>query len=362
MAFGCRKEPLPEPDPQPEPQPLEAYYEQVLFHPGDYGSARWRIPALRVLQDGTLLAFADKRKYNNSDLPEDIDIVLRSSSDCGRTWTDPQTIAEGTGRKQGFGDCAVVEAEDGTVVIAYVGGNGLWASTVSDPQCSYIQLSHDGGLTWEERRDVTSLLWDGSAYKGAFFGSGNGLLIKNGAHKGRIMFVSALVRKSANVLDNFAFYSDDNGLTWQRSQRAFTSGDEAKVVELNNGDILMSIRQSGARGYAISHDGGETWSQTGHWPELTTNACNGDIIRYNNEILLHSLPNSMQREKVSIFLSRDEGKTWQLAKELHAGSSCYSSLTVLPDGRIAALVEVSDEGNDTYQLKYYCFTLEWLLS
>lgn len=49
------------------------------------------------------------------------------------------------------------------------------------------------------------------------------------------------------------------------SERAFSNGDEAKVVELNDGRVLMSVCQSGYRGYSISTDGGETQepNQTG---------------------------------------------------------------------------------------------------
>lgn len=362
MAFGCKKENV-----KPDEKPLEPYFEVCLFQPGDYNSTNWRIPAVRALNDGTILAFTDKRKYNQSDLPEDIDIVVRRSSDNGKTWTEPHTLAEGTGRKHGFGDCAVVQAANGDVVTAFVGGNGLWASNASDPQYSYICISHDGGITWDERKDVTSVLWgsnssQGKNYKGAFFGSGNGVLLTKGEHKGRIMFVTAMVRNNANVLDNFAVYSDDNGQTWNISQKAYSAGDEAKVVELNDGSILMSIRQSGARGYTISHDGGITWEPQKRWNEMTTNACNGDIIRYNDEILLHSIPNSMQREKVSIFISRDEGKSWQLAKEIFSGSSCYSSMTKLSDGRIAIYLEEDRDGDGNYELYYRCFTLDWLLN
>lgn len=352
-AFSCDKEPVPE--------PLPDFFEVCLFRPGDYGSANWRIPALRCLDDGTLLAFTDKRKYNQSDLPEDIDIVLRRSLDGGLTWTEPSTLAQGTGYKQGFGDCAVVQCQDGTVVAAYVGGNGFWSSSPTDPLSSYIQRSTDRGLTWEERRNVTSSIWDGTQYRGAFFGSGNGLLLTRGPHAGRILFVTAMVRSGENVPDNFAVYSDDNGLTWQLSSRAYAGGDEAKVVQLADGSILMSVRQSGARGYTRSTDGGATWQPQGRWATLRSNACNGDMLYIGDSILLHSLPNSMQREKVSIFISRDQGNTWSFLKELSPYPSCYSSLTRLTDGRIAAYLEEDRDGDGNYELYYQCFTLDWLM-
>lgn len=336
-----------------------------LYALGDYGSANWRIPALLCLDDGTLLAVNDKRKYNETDLPEDIDIVYRRSTDLGKTWSEPQTIVEGTGYKHGYGDPALVQCANGDVLCFFVGGNGLWASTEDDPQRSYVCRSTDRGQTWGEPEDITSMLWGSQAlnttcrnYKASFFASGNALRLKHGEHKGRVMVAAAMCRKSAQVLDNFVVYSDDDGRSWQVSQRAYAQGDEAKLMELNDGRILLSVRRSGARGYNVSADGGATWGTQGVWDEMTANACNGDMLRVNNTLILHSLPNSMQREKVSIFSSTDEGRTWHRPVPLFDGPSVYSSLTLLPDGTIGAYIEQNPSG--ACELWYYRFNLAWL--
>lgn len=349
------------------------FYEQQLYAPGDYQSQYWRIPAIAALPDGSLLVVNDKRKFNEGDLPSDIDIVARRSEDCGRTWSHPVTLAKGTGVKHGFGDPAIVVADD-YVLCAFVGGNGLWASSLSDPIRSYVSSSSDGGRTWSSAVDITSQLWGESAtnpecrhYKASFFASGNGLILTRGNHAGRILFVAAMCRDTVNVLDNFVVYSDDHGQTWQVSSKAFTGGDEAKLVELVDGRILLSVRQHGARGYNISSDGGSTWGIQGEWPEMTTNACNGDIIRYaavdrgdSCNILLHSITNSMSRENVSVFVSYDEGRTWQDPVSLYRGPSVYSSLTVLSDGTIAAFIEKNPHG--PCELWFQHFSFKWLLS
>lgn len=343
---------------------------RLLFAPGDYGSKNWRIPALLQLSDGTLLAITDKRKYNETDLPEDIDIVSRFSTDGGFTWSEPVTIAEGKGRKKGYGDAVIVEAANGDVVCGYVGGNGLWASSEADPQWSYITVSHDKGRTWEEPKDITDLLWGSNcddavrkSFTHSFFGSGNGLCLTRGEHAGRILFVAAM--GAGSQLHNYTVYSDDNGVTWKVSERAFSNGDEAKVVELNDGRVLMSSRQSGYRGYNISTDGGETWASQSTWSEINTNACNGDIIRYtatdkgyNKDRLLHSIPNDPSRRNVSIFISYDEGETWPTVKSICPYNSVYSSLTILPDGTIGAYVEENPDG--ACSLYFMNFSLKWL--
>ena len=353
---GCHK-PENETPTTPEEDSI-VYYEQCLYRPGDYGSTNWRIPAICCLNDGTLLAVCDKRKYNESDLPEDIDIVVRRSTDNGRTWSEPLTIAEGTGRKQGFGDAALVECENGDVVCVFVGGNGLFASSQEDPIRSYVCRSSDKGLSWSEPEDITFQLWGDNAsrpqcrnYRASFFGSGNGLRLTRGEHAGRIMFAAAMCRKVGNTLDNFVVYSDDNGLTWKVSQRAYEGGDEAKLMELVDGRVLISVRQSGARGYNYSTNGGLAWGTQGRWECMKTNACNGDMLRLaatdrgdSCNILLHSIPNSMERRDVSIFVSYDEGQTWQDPVLLFDGPSVYSSLTLLKNGSVGVFLEENPSG------------------
>lgn len=383
LLFSCQKEPSVAPVAEPDTLPAVTpeiplsdsvfFYEQKLYSPGDYGSRNWRIPAIATLPDGTLLAVNDRRKNNEGDLPEDIDIVCRRSTDNGRTWSEPAYIIQGTGYKHGYGDPALAVCPNGDVLCAFCGLNGLWQSTEADPQHIYICRSTDGGRTWQEPTNIQPLVWGSQAvhpagrnYKAGFIASGNGLVLRRGPHAGRILFVAALCRKNANILDNFALYSDDNGATWQVSELAFLAGDEAKAVELTDGSILMSVRQSGARGYTTSADGGVTWAPQGTWPEMTTNACNGDLLRLSavdeggeRNILLHSIPNSTDRENVSVFVSYDEGKSWQDPVSLEAGKSVYSSLTLQRDGTIGAYIEKNT--NSGCQLWYQNFTYAWLL-
>lgn len=306
----------------------------------------WRIPAVAVMPDSSLLLTIDRRKNSESDLPEDIDILALRSTDGGRMWSGG-VLAQGNGKKQGFGDAALVVTESGKVVSAFVGGNGLWASTPDDPDRSYVDLSLNNGKSWLPRQDITSVVWGEKSglkdYIGGFFASGNGLRIQNGKYKGRILFAAALRKKNTWRLDNYVVYSDDEGENWKVSKMAYEGGDEAKLIQLPDGDILISVRQSGARGWNLSHDGGESWEKQSRWEDLRSNACNGDML-FCKGLLLHSVPNSMERENVSIFASRDNGHSWGEPLLVAPGKSVYSSMCVLPDGRILMAVERNPHG------------------
>lgn len=358
-------------DPAPEGQREIILACCTIYQPGDYNSAHYRIPAVIVAKDGSIVAVTDKRKNNDGDLPQDIDIVCNRSTDGGRTWSEPVTIALGTGYNHGFGDCALAWSNDDNGLIAvFVGGQGLWNSTPSNPIRSYMARSYDNGQTWTEPVDITHYIFgtncivpEHQSWRASFFGSGNGLRTTNG----RIMFVAAIREGSAQSLNNYAVYSDDNGETWQVSGRASLGGDEAKVTELVDGRILMSIRHGGNRWYNLSTDGGETWqATTSTWYDLTAPACNGDLIRFTTDQqhdrnrLFHSLPYGTAREKVTVYVSYDEGQSWPVGKCIVPYSAAYSSLCILPDLTIGLYVEESYPGNTGYSTVFYNFSLDWL--
>lgn len=352
-----------------EPQQNDSFFRTEIYHPGDYGSRNFRIPAIVTAKDGSLVIATDKRKNNEGDLPEDIDILINRSTDGGRTWSEPVVLAQGAGFEHGFGDCALVQTNDqGGLMAAFVGGKGLWASTPENSNRSYIARSFDNGLTWSEPQDVTALIFGAECadslrqtWRASFFGSGNGLLTS----KGRIMFVAAIREAEEWQLNNYVFYSDDNGETWNLSQRASVGGDEAKVVELNDGRILMSIRHEGNRWFNISEDGGETWQpEVSVWNDITAPACNGDIIRYkfgNEDCLLHSVPYGDSRDSVTVFVSLDEGLTWPVRRCVVPYPSAYSSLCVLRDGTIGMYVEEKQVDSLGYTMVFYNFGMDWLM-
>lgn len=351
------------------PYPSTVFLVQsAVLTPGDYNSASYRIPAVIVANDGAIVTLTDKRKNNDVDLPQDIDVVARRSTDGGKTWSAPVTVAQGTGYGNGFGDVCVLKTSNGKLVALYVGGPGYFSSTPSAPIRSYVSFSSDNGQTWTAPQNITSQIFgDGCAdpvratWQGSFFGSGRGLTLRDG----RLMAVISARGPGFTGSHNYAVYSDDEGLTWNVSDLALTNGDEAKVVELNDGTILMSSRTGGNRRWAKSTDKGLTWTSNGNWPQIWGNACDADIVRFTSTVdgfnknrLLHTLPNANGRENLTMWISYDEGSTWGTKKTICPVTSAYSSIVSFDDGTIGVYYET--DNSKSYTMSFVRFSLNWL--
>lgn len=348
----------------PEGQGVIYKVQSAPFQPYDLGSHYWRIPAMVVLhhqqgenasKNGRVVTMADNRFNHNSDLPNHIDVYERHSDDNGATWSTHKMVV-GTeadhalvGGNHGFGDVSLVECASGKIVAIMVGGPGYFGSTPSNPIVPTIITSTDGGDTWSTPRTLTNELYkttyNEGAVQGSFAGSGRGLMLqrqKNEQLNGRIMFAMShrFVVNGGNNIQEYIIYSDDEGDTWKFStQSAYSGGDESKLVELADGTVMISVRQSGQRGYNTSTDGGVTWGTQAKWADINGNACNGDILYVNKHVMLHSYPNNGSRKNVTIKASFDGGKSWSNPYVVCAPSSCYSTMDVTKDGDIAIFYE-----------------------
>ena len=71
----------------------EQTFKTDVFVSGTGGYHTYRIPAVIVTPKGTVLAFCEGRKTSRSD-HGDLDLVLRRSTDDGKTWTPLQIVYE----------------------------------------------------------------------------------------------------------------------------------------------------------------------------------------------------------------------------------------------------------------------------
>lgn len=362
--------------------------QSVPFMPNDLGSPYWRIPSMVVLhnqkganasKNGRVITMADNRFNHNADLPNHIDVYERHSDDNGKTWsdhkwvvgnpTDEALVAGKDGSHKGFGDVTMVETASGKIIALMAGGQGYFYSSNEDGNriVPVIITSTDGGDTWSQARALTDELYKGvyeqGQVLGSFAGSGRGICLqrqKDAKLNGRVMFAMSH-RFATGAIQEYIIYSDDEGETWKMSPKsAYNGGEESKLVELADGTVMISVRRSGQRGFNTSTDGGMTWGTQTTNADINGNACNADILYYNNKVLLHSYVNNGSRKNVTVKASFDNGKTWGHPVVICAPSSCYSTMDITKDGDIAIFYE-DNACTQGYALNYAVFPIDWIV-
>ncbi|MFD8692248.1 exo-alpha-sialidase [Streptomyces sp. NPDC059651] len=332
------------------------------------GSPYYRIPALTTSVKGTVLAAYDARP-TLGDLPSNIGVTLRRSTDGGTTWQAQQVVRKDAA-PQGYGDPSLlVDRTTGRIFLFYAAGvnQGFFGSATgndeSDPNVLQADYSYsdDDGLTWTHRRITKQI--KNPAWGGMFAASGEGIQLRNGAHKGRLIQQYAIRNNGANYA--VSAYSDDHGATWRTGAPVGPGGDENKTVELNDGTIMLNNRSAPYRTIAYSTDGGVTYTPFVQDIELPDPANNASVMRYAPDVpasnpqsswLLFSNTEATSRKNLTVKMSCDNGKTWPIRKVVDAGAAAYSTLTRLPDGRLGLLYE---RGNYEH-ITYSSFDLKWL--
>ena len=343
--------------------------ETKVYVSGKDGYHTYRIPSLLVTKTGTLLAFIEGRKNSSRD-HGNLDLLVKRSTDLGKTWSKQSVVYEEGGDKTiTIGNpCPVVDQSTGTI----------WLPFTRDNHDVFITKSDDDGQSWSKPTKITKDVklngWDWYAT-----GPGVGIQLEKGKHKGRLIIpCDHRLGVSGDRGDTYShvIYSDDHGKTWKLGGTVGLHTNECQMVELPNGDLLINMRNYwGSRGkvkakgnmraISISKDGGATWKPMTFDKTLIEPICEASLIRYSwpgkksKSRLLFSNPASKSgRVKMTVRLSYDEGKTWAVSKVLNPGPSAYSCLARLPDGSIGCLYET---GKRLYQeIRFARFPLAWL--
>ncbi|MFF1357846.1 exo-alpha-sialidase [Streptomyces sp. NPDC058297] len=333
------------------PAPSGALSQQDLATAGT-GSPYYRIPALTTTKAGTVLAAYDARP-TLGDLPSNIGIVLRRSTDDGRTWQS-QSIVRKDPAPHGYGDPSLlVDRRTGRIFLFYAAGQnqGYFGSTTgtdeSDPNVLQADYSYsdDDGLTWKHRR-ITHEIKD-PAWGGLFAASGQGIQIRRGPYAGRLVQQYSVRYKGGNWAASA--YSDDHGDTWHMGNLVGPGTDENKSVELADGRLMLNVRSSPNRLVAYSSDGGANWTGLHADPNLIDPGDNGSVIRWNpgaaprspaaHKLLFSNNESTTDRADTTVKMSCDDGRTWPIRRTVEAGPSAYSTLSRLGDGSFGLLYE-----------------------
>lgn len=358
---------------------------QVLFS-GD--EVKYRIPAIVQCKSGKIIAFTDHR-YQGSDVGwgNRLDIVMKTSTNGGKTWSSPeQMVAQGGGAADSF-DCAhgdaavVVDRESGQLLMMCAsGGVSYWDSRRPNPLRMGRYYSSDEGKTWhggEVTKEVYALIPDAEA---AFFTSGRicqSSKIKVGTH---YRIYSVLCTRVGNRV----VYSDDFGRNWKllgdNAADAAPKGDEAKVEELPDGSVLLSSRIASGRLFNVFTYTNKS-AAAGRWADVvfssaqgngiaaSKNACNGEVVlakaKKNGKktlLLLQSVPLGPERSHVAIFYKELKSPAdystpkaiatgWEGCYQVTEATSAYSTMIQHKKGDILFLMEENGKA-DHYDITF----------
>ncbi|MFF7973926.1 exo-alpha-sialidase [Streptomyces sp. NPDC007905] len=348
----------------------------VPFRAGHEGYAGFRIPAVVACRPpsrppstggtptGTLLAFCEGRADSLADHGH-IDIVLKRSTDGGRTW-GPLEVAASNGKNLA-GNPAPVVLDTGRILLVHVrAAAGATEAAIlrghvadADGRRVWVQHSDDDGVTWSKPREITGQVkkpgwrWyattPGHALQltsGRVLVPANHTLPPTGTDTGA----------EARYNGGHCLLSDDRGATWylgylDENTDGYINVNETTAAELPDGRVYFNARNDspspGNRADAHSRDGGRTLvkpfrPQAG----LTAPICEASVLQLRDpDLLLLSAPaDPAARALMTLRASGDGGTTWRTALTVDGLPAAYSDLVRIDKDTVGLLYETGDFG------------------
>ena len=354
------------------PLPPPVVHNQVITSTDVYynntgGFSSYRIPAIVMAPDSSLLAFIEGRVNSSADFGN-VKILMEKSKDVGRTWGAAAIVAQ-NGNLQADNATPVVDYTDplfpkGRIFLYYCTGNNTQANVtnlIGVREVWYI-TSSDNGNTWSAPVNITLQVhhpyqpgfnpaYNDTLKWGAYAtGPGHALQITQGDHTGRLVVpINHSIYKKGNYAT--AFYTDDHGKTFHLAPDVPMQSDETTAAELPGGGVLLNSRNQYLGGHyrILSYDSIGNLNNTTQWVSgfnsyLIEPACEGSMINYTNtngqKVLLFSNPaDPNSRINLTVKQSFNYGQTWTNGFVIDYGPSAYSDIVILRGQRIGVLFE-----------------------
>ncbi len=298
----------------------------------------FRIPSLITAPNGDLIAAIDERVSSCKDLrwSDDINIVIRRSSDNGKNWSDVQSIINYPKGYSASDPSMIVDKITNKIFLFF-----NFMDHLNEKDIYYLKYisSEDNGKTWSEPVDITQQITKDSWKNDfKFITSGRGIQTEEGT----LLHCLVNLEKGTHV-----FGSNDHGNSWFLADSPIAPGDESKIVQLSDGTWMVNSRVNNL-GYRYSHlskDFGNTWTSKAE-EDIKDPGCNGSIISYEyngqNLLFLSNINNQKERRELVLRYSDDEGITWSEPKIIYSGEAAYSSMTILNSGDIGLFFEADN--------------------
>lgn len=338
----------------------------------------FRIPAIVTATTGRLLAFAEGRTTSNYDHGE-IDLVLKTSDDDGRTWSGLRRLVTTSSCRQGYAEwyldvnddegivgnpTPVVDERTGKIWLFFVymtstaNVNHVWDA---GERRIYSTSSTDNGATWSQpvpRPEVSMDVmdqpekvegstddWDVNWNKRRPIdfdnvGPGNGIFIAGDPAATNSPDWLIIPSVDRNI------YSLDHGETWTFASTRNSKGGESAIVLASDGRLIRNDRTnqpqvtrrdawlvreylSSTAEWKISHSHSASvpWSYDDNPPDPK---CQGSILRLpttENNIVFLNPGTAVDRHQMVVRLSNDDTESWAHQRTLDYRKGGYSSMT-----------------------------------
>lgn len=362
----------------------------LLFEPKRDGYTMFHVPSMVITKKGTVLAFAEGRFGQGKDW-DDIDLVMRRSTDNGKSWEAMKIIVPHTKGKP-TSNLTPIADDNGTVHVLYQ----------VNYENAYYMESKDEGKSWTSPVNITYAFNKfKTEYPWHVLAPGPGHAIQMASGRLLVPVWLCIPNRKMPGGDHrpscvATIYSDDHGKTWDRGKIIVNNGDiaangdtivnpnESVVVQLSDGRIMINMRNenlTNKRLVSYSNDGISGWTKPAFDADLFEPVCMASMLKLNSgthkpAMLLFVNPDSRNdarptkkgrpvfkpRKNITARLSYDEGKTWPVHKTLFEGGSGYSDLAIDKKGLVYCLYEKED-GKDNgwrYRIIMHRFNLPWL--
>ncbi|NQU55105.1 MAG: exo-alpha-sialidase [Bacteroidetes bacterium] len=334
--------------------PIEEIIQQhkelnYIFKSGTDGYSTFRIPAIVTTKSGKLLAFAEGRVKGSSDTG-DIDLVMKSSNDQGKTWSNIKVIWNDGDNVCG-NPAPVVDTETDEVHLLMTWNLGsdhehdIISQKSKDTRRVFVSSSSNEGETWTTPKEITSST---KQENWTWYATGpcHGIQLIRGENKNRLVIPCDHIEAGTRKYFSHTIYSDDHGKTWQLG--GTTPQDqvnECTIAELPDGKLLLNMRNydrtQKSRKISWSDDGGLAWSNIQADSALIEPICQASLLfsEENQTMYFLNPASTNSRTKMTLKASKDLGKTWQTEKTLNSGASAYSDITLIKKNMLGCLYE-----------------------
>ncbi len=331
------------------------FWKKELWR-GDTYYEKHRIPGMIVTQSGSLLVYREARR-TASDWAM-MDILLQRSDDGGESFSEPLTLASGTALHPTVNNPVMMQDKTGRIHFLYCEDYATNGGHVLQ------RTSDDDGISWSEPRDITH--FTAPSERTCFaLGPGHGICLSNGT----LLIPVWLVPKHFNMPKTkhspsvvSTLISTNGGECWRlgeqiRSSENIVNPNETSAAQLSDGSVYLNIRtQAGYRATAVSRDGYRDWQNIALDCTLPDARCFGSLTVIGTKngtrvLLFVNCANNEARNRVTVHVSLDDGKTWCNHKLLDEERGGYAEIAADEQSGFVYILYEEDYGTKCHLVK-----------